>query len=112
MKRDIRRTPKDYDGPLLTTHHAGDVAAAVMVSIAAAAGANPVMVLAAWPALIGHRLAAMTEAVSFVNGVLLVRVKNSTLYSLLSQREKPRLLAELRKQLTNTTICDIQFRMS
>jgi hypothetical protein len=112
VKRDFRRTPKGYNGPLLTTHHAGDVAAEVMIDIAAAAGANPTMVLATWPSLIGHRLAAMTEAVSFLNGVLLVRVKNSTLYSLLSQREKPRLLAALRKQLPNTTICDIVFRMS
>ena len=84
----------------------------MLVGVAAAAAERPELVLASWPSVVGPRMASMTQAVSFAGGVLCVRVKNSTLNSLLSQREKPRLLSALRRQLPNTTISDIVFRMS
>lgn len=112
MKKSIRRTPKNYDGPLVTTHHASDVAPAVLRGIAGALQERPDLVIAAWKTVIGSNLMAMTEAISFTSGVLVVRVRNSTLYSLLSQRDKSRLLANLRRHLPNTTIHDLVFRMS
>jgi hypothetical protein len=69
------------------------------------------LILAAWPAVIGERHAPMTQAVAFVGGVLTVRVRNSTLYSLLVQHERSRLLKALRTQFPQTAIHNIVFRM-
>jgi hypothetical protein len=64
-----------------------------------------------WPDVIGPKLASMTQAHSFVDGVLLVKVKNSTLHSLLSQNDKPRILNLLRKRFPNVEIKTIYFRI-
>jgi hypothetical protein len=40
----------------------------------------------------------LTEPFSFIDGVLKVKVKSSTLYSLLATQEKKRILSELQKQ--------------
>ena len=66
-------------------------------------------VLQAWPDIIGATLAPMTQAVSYTEGVLTVRVKNSTLYSLLYQRDKPHLLRALKKRFPQVT--QLKFRM-
>ncbi len=58
---------------------------------------RPDLVVSAWPEVIGKRFAAMTSAVSFVDGILTVKVKNSTLLSVLSQHEKPRLMGKLKE---------------
>lgn len=70
---------------------------------------RPDLILAAWPSLIGERLAPMTKAVSLIDGVLTIKVKNSSLLSLLTQHESPRLLKELRKKFPNATIRSIRF---
>ena len=69
------------------------------------------LVLAAWPQLIGEQLAPMTRAVSFDQGVLYVKVSNSTLYSLLAQHERGRLLKSLREQFPTVDIKNIRFRI-
>ena len=69
------------------------------------------LILAAWPEVIGEKLAPMTKAVSFERGVLKVKVKNSTLYSLLSQHEKLRLLKSLKDRFPRTEIHNIVFRI-
>ncbi len=70
---------------------------------------RPDLILAAWPALIGERLAPMTQAVSLEEGVLTVKVKNSSLLSLLAQHESSRLIKELRKKFPNANIRNIRF---
>lgn len=72
---------------------------------------RPDLVLAAWPEIIGDKLAMMTAAVTFMDGILTVKVKNSTLYSLLSQNDKPRVLNLLRKKFPGTEIKNIVFRI-
>jgi hypothetical protein len=69
------------------------------------------LILAMWPDIIGPKLAPMAQAVSFSEGILLVKVKNSTLYSLLSQNDKPRLLNELRQKFPHVDIKTIYFRI-
>jgi len=69
------------------------------------------VVLAAWPEIIGEQLAKMTKAQSFVDGVLVVIVKNSTLHSLLSRNDKPRILSHIRKKFPATEIKTIIFKM-
>lgn len=72
---------------------------------------RPDLVLAAWPEVIGAKLAPMTEAVSFIEGTLLVKVKNAALYSLLVQYEKTRLLNHLKQKFPNVKVQNIIFRM-
>lgn len=72
---------------------------------------RPDLILAAWPEVIGAKLASMTEAVSFHNAVLLVKVKNATLYSLLAQHEKFRLLKSLQEKFPKVEIRNIIFRI-
>lgn len=69
------------------------------------------LILAMWPDIIGAKLATMTQAVSFVDGVLVVKVKNSTLHSLLSQNDKFRILNLLRQKFPHTEIKNIYFRI-
>lgn len=71
---------------------------------------RPDLILASWAEIIGPTFAPMTEAISFYDGILTVKVKNSTLYSLLSQHEKNRLLKNLREKFPRTQIKTLHFR--
>ncbi len=70
---------------------------------------RPDLILAAWPSLIGERLAPMTKAVSFVDGILTIKVRNSSLLSLLAQHERAKLLKDLRRKFPNAKIHNIRF---
>jgi predicted nucleic acid-binding Zn ribbon protein len=72
---------------------------------------RPDLVLSTWPEIVGNKIAPMTRALSFIEGVLFVQVKNSTLLSLLVNYEKKRLLLQLRKKCPHTEIRDIVFRI-
>lgn len=105
------RKPKNYDGSQVTTRRIGDLLINALSKLNQSYQARPDLLLAAWPDVIGSKFAAMTEAVSFQDGVLHVKVKNSTLYSLLNQNDKPRLLNILRKRFPSMLIKTIVFRM-
>lgn len=107
----MQRTPRDYDGVKSTSHRMGDVLGGVLLEISDGFRDRPDLVLAAWPSLVGEKLAPMTQALSFNEGVLVVKVMNSTLYSLLCQKERGRLLGALKKQFPNIEIRALQFRM-
>ncbi len=70
---------------------------------------RPDLILAAWPSVIGERLSPMTRAVSFIEGILTIKVRNSSLLSLLAQHERHKLLKELRKKFPNAKIRNIRF---
>jgi len=70
---------------------------------------RPDLILAAWPELVGGRLAPMTRAVSFVDGILTVKVRNSSLLSLLAQHERAKLLKQMRKKFPSAKIYNIRF---
>lgn len=53
-----------------------------------------------WFELIGEKMGPFTEPVSFFDGVLTVKVKSSTLYSLLAVHEKMRLLNKLQEKFS------------
>lgn len=72
---------------------------------------RPDLILASWPLLVGERIATMTNATSFEDGVLTIKVKNSSLLSLLTQHERPRLLRELRAKFPSAMIKNIRFRI-
>ena len=107
--------PSHYRGKgQLTTaassHHIQELLPAFLEHLGKIYHNRPDLVMAAWPEVIGKELAPMTEAVSFVDGILTVKVPNSTLYSLLSQQDKPRILKNLRDKFAGTVIKTIHFR--
>lgn len=106
-----RRHSRKYDGTQVTSRHLGDLLPQVLQRIGRIHQERPDLIMAAWPEVIGERLASMTEAVEFTEGVLTVRVKNSTLYSLLTQHDKPRILKQLRSRFPKSTIKNIIFRI-
>lgn len=111
MGKNSRRAPKNYDGTALTTFRISELLASVLSEIGEVYQERPDLLLASWPEVIGQQLAPMTQAVSFSDGILLVKVKNSTLHSLLSQHDKPRILSSLRQKFPKIDIKNIQFRI-
>lgn len=82
-----------------------------MRKLGASQSERPDLIIAAWPSLVGERLAPMAKAHSFEEGILTVKVSNSSLLSLLAQNEKARLLGQLKKQFPAARISDIRFRI-
>lgn len=112
MKKTLyKRTPKYFDGPEITTKQLTDLVPTVLEQINEVFNDRPDIILASWPEIIGSKLAPMTEAVSFYDGVLTVKVRNSTLYSLLIQNDKPKLVNALKKKFPNVEIKTILFRI-
>lgn len=107
----LRRTPKDYDGTRITTHRVSDLLPLVLSSLNEAYQDRPDLILAAWPDVIGQKLAGMTSAVSFQDGVLTVKVKNSTLHSLLYQHDKMKILNSLRSKFPKVYFKNVVFRI-
>lgn len=107
-----KRTPKDYDGTRVTSHQMAHFLPSVLQQIHDTHCERPDLVLAAWPMIIGAQLAPMTQAISLIDGILLVTVKNSTLHSLLNQYDRPRILRTLQQQFPNVNIRGINFRVS
>ncbi|CAF23800.1 Uncharacterized protein PRO82_000447 [Candidatus Protochlamydia amoebophila] len=111
MSKPYSRTSRSYDGTEVTSHHINDLLPNVLSKIGKAYEQRSDLILAMWPIIIGPKLSALTQAVSFSSGVLVVKVKNSTLYSLLSQNDKPRLLSQLRQKFPRVEIKTILFRI-
>lgn len=111
MENRYRRTPKNYDGSQNTTHSLQQLLPQVLQNINRVYQNRPDLVLAAWPQIIGEPLAQMTQAISFIEGTLTIKVNNSTLYSLLNQYEKLNLLRVLKDKFPETMIKTIHFRL-
>lgn len=109
--RRTQRTPKNYDGTQVTTRRISDLLPQVLSSIGTRYQDSPDLVLAAWPEVIGQKLAPMAEALSFNEGVLLVKVKNSTLHSLLNQHDRARILNNLRTKFPSVYFKNVVFRI-
>lgn len=111
MKKNNRRLPKGYNGTHLTTKFVGDVLPYVLSAIQKKHEERHDLILSAWPNIVGEKLAKFTKPESFIEGVLKVRVNNSTLYSLLVHSEKEKLLTLLRSKFPKVLIERIFFRM-
>lgn len=106
-----RRSQRYYDGTRLTSKNLNQLLPKALSRIGKHYEERPDLVMASWPTLVGEKLAPMTEAVSFEEGFLTVKVKNATLYSLLRQNERPKLLKRLRERFPKITIKNVIFRM-
>ena len=111
MSKVYVRTPRQYDGTQTTSHRMTDLLPRVLAKIGEVNQQRSDLILAMWPEIIGEKLAAMAQADSFTDGVLYVRVKNSTLHSLLSKYEKLRILNLLKQKFPHAEIKKICFRI-
>lgn len=106
------RIPQNYNGTQPTSRHVSALLAAELTKLSGKCQARPDLLLAAWPEIIGPKHAAMTQAISFFEGILTVKVKNSTLHSLLSRHDKHRILVVLKQRFPKANIQNIVFRIA
>jgi hypothetical protein len=106
-----RQNPKYYDGIRPTSHQVRDFLPKILSDINSRQLERPEAVIASWPSIIGDKIAPMTRALSFRDGVLTVAVKNATLYSLLNEREKGKILHRLKQTFPQIQIHNIIFRI-
>ena len=96
----MRRTPRNYDGTAKTSKSISDLLPQVLKTIRAQTGQPAEEIFLYWRDLIGDKMGPLTEPVSFVDGVLVVKVKSQALYALLCQHERPRLLRQLQNKFS------------
>jgi predicted nucleic acid-binding Zn ribbon protein len=111
MEKFRRLNYRGYDGSRLTSHSLQDLLPSALGKIGQVYQERGDILMASWPEVIGPKLAPMTRPYSFKDGVLYVSVSNSTLYSLLEQHEKKKLLQILRRRFPKMKIYNIYFRM-
>lgn len=112
MRKFSFRIPKNYNGTQPTSRHVADLLSTALSELTDNCQERPDLVLAAWPEIIGPRHASMTQAVSLCEGILTVKVKNSTLHSLLSRHDRYRILAALQQRFPKVNIQNIVFRIA
>lgn len=95
----------------LTSRHLDQVLSKVLAKINQDHRQRPDLILAYWPQIVGSTIASLTKAESFCDGVLTVKVRNSTLYSLLVHEEKSKILTAIREKFPNVTLSDIKFKI-
>ncbi len=105
------RVPKNYEGLHPTGRTIKDLLEPILDQVEKVTNDKPLKLIEAWPQMVGEKVARMTRAVSVENGVFLVKVQNSTLYSLLELHEKSRLLNMIQSAFPHLKIKKILFRM-
>lgn len=95
-----KRTPRNYLGVQNPAKQLGDLLPEILTDIQARCSDEKAAIFQFWEALIGEKMAPLAEPFSWVDGVLTVKVKSATLYSLLCQHEKARLLTKLREKFS------------
>jgi len=95
----------------LTNKHLKDLLPSVLRDIEGRKKERPDLILAGWGEIIEEKWRSMTQAISFEKGVLMVKVKNAALYSLLVQQEKQRLLRRLQEMFPEVDLKNIIFRI-
>jgi len=98
------------DGTEPTGKHLTDLLPGILGRITERVQERPDQVLAGWREAVGEKLFPMAKAVSYEAGILTVKVKNSTVLSLLVQHEKQRLLKQLQEKFPNAGVRNIVFR--
>ncbi|MCB1115394.1 MAG: DUF721 domain-containing protein [Chlamydiia bacterium] len=106
-----QRTPKNYDGSAPTGKKIGELLPEMLGRLSGKFKDQPYLIVEAWPEVVGEKISRMTRAVSFHEGVLEVKVKNSSLMSLLSVYEKERLIALFRERFPKQRLTDISFKI-
>lgn len=107
----IDRVPKNYQGLHPTGRQIKELLIPILTQMDQFAQDKPSELIEAWPNLVGEKIASMTKAVSYIKGTFLVKVDNATLYSLLVQHERHRLLQKIQEDFPHLKVRSILFRM-
>ena len=94
------RTPRNYSGTVNPVKRMTDLLPEVLNDLGKKAKDPREEIYKFWRELMGEKMAPLAEPISFVEGVLTVKVKSSTLYSLLVAHERPRLLGRLQEKFS------------
>ena len=95
----------------LTNKHLKDLLPSVLREIEGKRDERPDAILEGWSQVVDEKWRAMTQAISFEKGQLVVKVKNAALYSVLVQQEREKLLKKLQKKFPEAKIKNIIFRI-
>ena len=95
----------------LTNKHLKDLLPSLLREIDGKRNERPGLILEGWGQVVEKKWQGMTQAISFEKGVLMVKVKNAALYSVLVQQEKEKLLQKLQKKFPEVEIKNIIFRI-
>ena len=89
------RTRRNFDGTLPTGKKISDLLPGILSALERQTVDEKQAVSQLWFTLMGEKMAPFTQVVSLKNGVLTIKVKSATLYALLCQHEKVRLLKSI-----------------
>jgi hypothetical protein len=95
----------------LTNKHLKELLPSALREISGRRNERPDLILAGWSQVIDEKWRAMTQAISFEKGVLMVKVKNAALYSLLVQQERNNLLRRMQDKFPEAELKNIVFRI-
>src|SRR5579872_7461169 len=95
----------------LTNKHLKDLLPSVLNEIDGKRKERPDLILEGWAEVADEKWKAMTQAISFEKGQLVVKVKNAALYSVLVQQEREKVLKKLQKKFPEVEIKNIIFRI-
>lgn len=110
MGKIIDRVPLDYDGNIPTGRPINKMLEALKLAFEANLKLDPFRVVEAFATLISKEQEPYVTPKSFIDGVLLVIVKNPLINSLLT-REKQKLLAQLQEQFPDLGVKSIMLKM-
>jgi hypothetical protein len=102
------RTPRNFDGIQPPGKKIHEILPFLLSEISKKIEDPRDAIFQEWGSLLGEKMAKLTRPVSFLDGVLTVIVKSATLYSLLCQHERPRLLRALKQKFA---IRELVFRI-
>ena len=103
-----KRTKRNYVGVLPTGKKISDLLPGVLEDVKQRRGISQDAVFAFWFSLIGPKMGPYTQPISLKNRMLTIKVKSATMYALLCQYEKPRLLDAMRAKFQ---VNDLIFRV-
>lgn len=107
----LQRTKRSYDGTESTLKPLGSVLPHALRKMEGLALSRNDQVLSDWPLVVGPQIAKMTSPVACKEGILRVKVANSSLYALLVTREEKRLLDILNQRHPYAKLNKIQFQL-
>ena len=102
-----KRTPRHFDGTQRPGVKIDEILPGLLAEITKKTADPREAVFQEWFVVVGEKMAPLTQPVLLNDWILTVKVKSSTLYSLLRQHEKPRLLRRLQEKFP---IRDLVFR--
>lgn len=94
------RTPRNYFGTQNPVKQIAELLPEIIADLGRKAKDPREEIYQFWRDLMGEKMSPLTEPISLADGVLTVKVKSSTLYSLLVTHERPRLLGRLQEKFS------------